>query len=67
MFVALCRFVGADMWVLYKNGQDALEALELDQQQVRKVMLTIHLRVGSISQTCSLFICVLELSPSEMG
>ena len=52
MFVALCRFVGADMWVLYKNGQDALEALELDQQQVRKVVLTVHLRVSSTSQTC---------------
>ncbi|KAK7099032.1 synaptojanin-1-like [Littorina saxatilis] len=42
--VIIVRFVGSDMWVLYKSGQDALEALHLDQTPVGGHTLSVRLK-----------------------
>nr|KAG5702900.1 hypothetical protein BaRGS_034673 [Batillaria attramentaria] len=42
--VIIVRFVGADMWVLYKSGHDALEALQLDQQTIGGQVISVRLK-----------------------
>lgn len=37
------RFVGSDMWVIYKSGDSALDAQALDQQQVNGETIRVRL------------------------
>ncbi|KAL8579225.1 hypothetical protein ACOMHN_010809 [Nucella lapillus] len=42
--VIIVRFVGSDMWVLYKSGQDALEAITLNNTEVCGQVLAVRLK-----------------------
>ncbi|XP_071104406.1 synaptojanin-2-like [Haliotis cracherodii] len=41
--VTVVRFVGSDMWVIYKSGDSALDAQALDQQQVNGETIRVRL------------------------
>lgn len=42
--VIIIRFVESNVWILYKSGQDAIEALQLDQQQVGGHTILVRLK-----------------------
>ncbi|XP_059179019.1 synaptojanin-1-like [Physella acuta] len=42
--IVIVRFVGVDMWVLYQQGQYALEALQFDQQEFGGTQVKVALR-----------------------